>query len=111
MVLEWAWGLWDEELEEAFQRARGAKAGGGSLVGSGGGEAWGSEGRVVWGLALGLDISSSLMSSSSDYPTVHERWQGCRGRAIPESFPVLGREGKENDRTEQESIHKAKEWT
>ena len=63
MVLEWAWGLWDEELEEAFRGARGAKAGGGSLVGSGGGEAWGSEGRVVCGLALGLDISSSLMSS------------------------------------------------
>lgn len=31
MVLEWAWGLWDEELEEAFRGARGAKAGGGSL--------------------------------------------------------------------------------
>ena len=27
MVLEWAWGLWDEELEEAFRGARGAKAG------------------------------------------------------------------------------------
>ena len=27
MVLEWAWGLWDEELEEAFRGAREAKAG------------------------------------------------------------------------------------
>lgn len=42
-------------------RLGGGVGGGCSRVGSGGGEARGSEGRVIWGLALGPDISSSLI--------------------------------------------------
>ena len=98
MVLEWGWDLWDEEREEAFTGARGAKAGC-SPCGQWGGEARGSEGRVIWGLALGPDISGSLIWVQFRLPYCPWETAGGVGKGHPRELPVLGRgKGSEEEK-------------